>query len=48
MANISDFRVKHLLLLMGSNPLPDAVDGVLLAAPCGQISLSTYSVHPVS
>lgn len=39
MSNICDYRVDHLLLLVGSNPLPNAVAGKLLLAPGGTITL---------
>lgn len=39
MSELSEYKVDHLLLLVGSNPLPDAVAGKLLAAPGGKITL---------
>src|SRR5712692_6170276 len=39
MSEIRDYQVDHLLLLVGSNPLPNAVAGKLLAAPGGKITL---------
>lgn len=39
MSNISDYQVDHLLLLVGSNPLPNAVAGKLLVAADGMITL---------
>jgi hypothetical protein len=39
MSHISDYQVDHLLLLVGSNPLPNAVAGKLLTAPGGKITL---------
>lgn len=39
MSEIRDYQVDHLLLLVGSNPLPDVVAGKLLTAPGGTITL---------
>lgn len=39
MSELSEYKVDHLLLLVGSNPLPNAVAGKLLAAPGGKITL---------
>jgi len=39
MSEIRDYRVDHLLLLVGFNPLPNAVAGKLLTAPGGTITL---------
>jgi len=39
MSDIRDYRVDHLLLLVGSNPLPGAVAGKLLTATGGKITL---------
>jgi len=39
MSDLQDYLVDHLLLLVGSNPLPNAVAGKLLAAPGGKITL---------
>jgi hypothetical protein len=39
MSEIRDYQVDHLLLLVGSNPVPNAVAGKLLTSPGGTISL---------
>src|SRR5579884_353853 len=39
MSELRDYQVDHLLLLVGSNPVPNAVAGKLLTAPGGTISL---------
>ncbi|HET9919203.1 MAG TPA: hypothetical protein VFQ30_05135 [Ktedonobacteraceae bacterium] len=39
MSEIRDYQVDHLLLLVGSNPLPNAVAGKLLTVQGGKISL---------
>src|SRR5947209_7954632 len=39
MSDIRDYQVNHLLLLVGSNPVPNAVAGKLLTAPGGTITL---------
>ncbi len=39
MSDIRDYQVDHLLLLVGSNPVPNAVAGKLLTAPGGTITL---------
>ncbi|HEU5382388.1 MAG TPA: hypothetical protein VFV38_43800 [Ktedonobacteraceae bacterium] len=39
MSDIRDYQVNHLLLLIGSNPVPNAVAGKLLVAPGGRITL---------
>jgi len=39
MNTIHDYQIDHLLLLVGSNPVPNAVAGKLLAAPGGTITL---------
>lgn len=39
MGDLRDYQVDHLLLLVGSNPLPNAVAGKLLVAPGGRITL---------
>jgi len=39
MSNIRAYQVDHLLLLVGSNPLPNAVSGKLLATSEGTITL---------
>src|SRR5260370_27809844 len=39
MSDISDYQVEHLLLLVGSNALQDAVAGKLLTAPGSTITL---------
>lgn len=39
MSDICDYHVDHLLLLVGSNPLPNAVAGKLLTASGGTITL---------
>lgn len=39
MSEIRDYQVDHLLLLVGSNPLPNAVAGKLLTATGGTITL---------
>ncbi len=39
MSDIRDYQVDHLLLLVGSNPLPNAVAGKLLTATSGTITL---------
>jgi hypothetical protein len=39
MSDLQDYQVDHLLLLIGSNPLPNAVAGKLLAVPGGTITL---------
>ena len=39
MSEIRDYQVDHLLLLVGSNPVPNAVAGKLLTAPGGSITL---------
>src|SRR5437660_3497319 len=39
MSSIRDYQVDHLLLLIGSNPLPNAVAGKLLVAEGGMITL---------
>jgi hypothetical protein len=36
---LEPFKTKHLILLVGANPLPNAVAGKLLAAPDGTITL---------
>jgi hypothetical protein len=36
---MSQYRTEHLLLLIGSNPLPNAVAGILLSGPENAISL---------
>lgn len=39
LSNLTDHQVDHLLLLVGKNPLPNAVAGKLLTRPGGRISL---------
>ncbi len=39
MSDLSKYQVDHLILIVGGNPLPNAVAGKLLAAPCGTITL---------
>src|SRR4051794_8309211 len=39
MSEIRDYQVDHLLLLVGSNPVPNAVVGKLLTAPADTITL---------
>jgi hypothetical protein len=39
MSNVRDYQVDHLLLLVGSNPVPNAVAGKLLTAQGGTITL---------
>ncbi|SRR5579875_1995 len=39
MNDLQDYQVDHLVLLVGSNPLPNAVAGKLLTAPGGTITL---------
>src|SRR6266851_938202 len=39
MSEIRDYQIDHLLLLVGSNPVPNAVAGKLLTAPGGTITL---------
>jgi hypothetical protein len=39
MSTIHDYQVEHLLLLVGSNPIPNAVAGKLLVAQGGTITL---------
>src|SRR5438067_482760 len=39
MSELRDYQVDHLLLLVGSNPVPNAVAGKLLTVPEGTISL---------
>jgi Asp-tRNA(Asn)/Glu-tRNA(Gln) amidotransferase A subunit family amidase len=39
MSSIHEYQVDHLLLLVGSNPLPNAVAGKLLVAAGGMITL---------
>src|SRR5690349_4341044 len=39
MSELRDYQVDHLLLLVGSNPVPNAVAGKLLTAPGGSITL---------
>ena len=39
MSDIRDYQVHHLLLLVGSNPIPNAVAGKLLIRPGGTITL---------
>src|SRR5271157_6277958 len=39
MSDIRDYQVDHLLLLVGSNPLPNAVAGKLLTTTAGRITL---------
>lgn len=39
MSTLHDYQVDHLLLLVGSNPLPNAVAGRLLTTPAGTITL---------
>src|SRR5438876_909835 len=39
MSTIRDYQVDHLLLLVGSNPVPNAVAGKLLTATGGTITL---------
>src|SRR5438128_1550136 len=39
MSDISDHQVNHLLLLVGSNPVPNVVAGKLLTTPGGTITL---------
>src|SRR5947209_15359601 len=39
MSNIRDYQVNHLLLLVGSNPVPNVVAGKLLTTPEDTITL---------
>src|SRR6266851_1742607 len=39
MSDIRDYQVDHLLLLVGSNPVPNAVAGKLLTRPGGTITI---------
>lgn len=39
MSELSEYKVNHLLLLVGSNPVPNAVAGTLLASRRGRITL---------
>ena len=39
MSELSEYKVDHLLLLVGSNPVPNAVAGTLLASRRGRITL---------
>jgi len=39
MSDVRDYQVDHLLLLIGSNPVPNAVAGKLLTRPGGTITL---------
>src|SRR6266487_4756377 len=39
MSSIYDYQVDHLLILVGSNPVPNAVAGKLLTRPGGTITL---------
>src|SRR5947209_5626131 len=41
MSELSKYKVDHLLLLVGSNPVPNVVAGKLLTVPGGTISLNT-------